>query len=352
MRTSRVNGPGYFVASRRLWCEDQLMLKLKLLRIFVCGAVLCSLGVAQPHKIGDPYSSPKSKWIKVNTHIHTTVTGSSMTPCQAATAYAAAGYGAIILSDKTDRLGTGPVTADPGAACDTVGTNRVNVIPGYEDTQGNHFTVANVALIDLSASIAGRQQAVNYAISNPATRRGAVFLAYAHPIYIPWTAAQIESMTGVDAFEIWNGQGFDSTTLYDSVLASGKRLWLHAADDSYGVGGVNTGWDVVNADSNGTADVIDALKNGRFYATRNGQALRCAADKQSVSCSVYNSESDMSPWFAVFHWIGPDGKVLRQTSNVSTDRYTVVGNEGYVRLVATNSYGYYQVWSQPFYIAH
>jgi hypothetical protein len=31
------------------------------------------------------------------------------------------------------------VTADPGAACDTSGSNKVNVIPGYEDTHGSHF---------------------------------------------------------------------------------------------------------------------------------------------------------------------------------------------------------------------
>ena len=275
-----------------------------------------------------------------------------MTPCQAATAYAAAGYGAIVLSDKTQSLWSGPVTADPGTACDTFGSNKVNIIPGYEDTQGYHLTAANVATIDITASSAGRQQAVNYAINHPATKRGAVFVAFAHPSYDPWPALDMETITGVDAFEIWNGQGFDSSALYDTVLASGKRLWLHAVDDSYNTGGVDTGWDVVNADSNSTDDILDALKNGRFYATRNGQAIRCSADKQSVSCGAFYSEKDLSPWIGVFHWIGPNGKILRETSNTSTDKYTVVGNEGYVRLVVTNSYGYYQVWSQPFYIAH
>ena len=325
--------------------------KILLLRTVVYWSVLSALGVAQSHKIETPYSSVKSKWIKVNTHVHTTVTGSSMTPCQAATAYAAAGYGAVVLSDKTENLGTGPVTADPGASCDTSGFNRVNVIPGYEDTQGSHFTVANVATMDLNVSNTGRQEAVNYAITHPATRRGDVFIAYAHPIYIPWTPAQLESITGVDAFEIWNGQGFDSSALYDTVLSSGKRLWLHAADDSYGVGGIDTGWDVVNADSNSTADILDALKNGRFYATATGQALRCTTDKQGISCASYYSEANLIPWIAVFHWFGPDGKLLRESLNTSNDRYTVMGNEGYVRLVVTNEYGYNQVWSQPFYIA-
>src|SRR3954468_13956585 len=103
------------------------MYNTTLLRALLCCSVLSISGAAQTHKIDDPYSTVKSKWIKVNTHVHTTITGRSMTPCQAASAYAAAGYGAIVLSDKSQGLWSGPVTADPGTACDTFGSNKVNI---------------------------------------------------------------------------------------------------------------------------------------------------------------------------------------------------------------------------------
>jgi len=319
------------------------------------------INASRPPTIENPYAHERKKWIKVNLHVHTKSTGASMTPCDAATLYASAGYGAIVLADKSSYVtGSAPVTPDPGPTCDTnpSGTNTVRIIPGYEDTQldatgGHHLTVANVAVVNVAASNVSRQSAINYAIQNPASPDG-VFIAFAHPSYVDagWSNLMMQTVTGVNALEVWNGQGFDSSANLDAVLTYGTRVWVHAADDPYWPSGIDRAWDVVNANSNSRADILEALRSGRYYAVESpGHAIRCDVRKQDITCFSYLYEPPEIPFFGTYRWIGRNGVILRQTDGVSSDTYHVTGSEQYVRLVVSTGTGYDRVGSQPFFIS-
>jgi len=325
--------------------------------LILLGAVGVRIANGSHFVIEHPANLVSGKWVKVNLHIHTAVSGGSRNACQTAQAYTGSEYAAIVLSDKTEDIGTGPVTPDPGPSCDTANGNSMLVIPGYEDTQPggtgtHHLTIANVSQINTSASNTSRQAAITYARQHPASLAG-VYISFAHPTFSTndWTASEIEALQGANALEVWNGQGYDSDSVYDAVLTAGMKIWADAADDSYTAGGDNLGWDVVNVTSVAVDAILSGLQNGRFYATESpGHAIRCSSTSQSITCSAYLAEPPTTPFVGTFQWISRNGAIVRSTLNASTDTYTITGGEGYVRLVFSDSYGYGKVWSQPFFI--
>ena len=95
---------------------------------------------------------------------------------------------------------------------------------------------------------------------------------YAHPEWSGTTIDELRVLHGNFAMEIWStgsafGEGLDTNCLHwDQLLAEGHRLYGVASDDGHAMRHHGFGWVMVNSE-NDVDSILDALKNGRFYAS-------------------------------------------------------------------------------------
>jgi hypothetical protein len=150
------------------------------------------------------------------------------------------------------------------------------------------------------------------------------------------------------------GGGHSSAeTLWDGVLTSGKLVYGVADDDSHHfkplrdpiVAGPGRGWIMVRARELTPSSIIDAIKNGDFYASTGVELTGYHADTKQVTITV---NEDRNSKYRI-QFIGRGGRVLHEVFN-SPATYTIKGDEGYVRAKIIESNGK-MAWTQPVMLA-
>ena len=95
---------------------------------------------------------------------------------------------------------------------------------------------------------------------------------YAHPEWSGTTYQDFKMLTGNFAMEIWNTgcameNALDMNAPYwDEALDAGQRIWGVATDDGHPMDQHCKGWVMVSA-CNDAASILDALEQGKFYAS-------------------------------------------------------------------------------------
>ncbi len=138
----------------------------------------------------------------------------------------------------------------------------------------------------------------NHATYGPSARRGydadavneyirlahedGYLVAYNHPVWSRESAADIARYEGLFSMEIFNGQSYlcglpeYNGALYDLLLRTGKRLFVHAADDNHNRTPMDSpscdsflGFTMFNLENDELCygGVIDAMERGSFYAS-------------------------------------------------------------------------------------
>ncbi len=95
---------------------------------------------------------------------------------------------------------------------------------------------------------------------------------YCHPEWSGVLLEEFENLEGNFAMEIWNSgcvieDGLDANAMYwDDLLVKGRKIWGVATDDGHAMYQHCKGWVMVNSENN-VAAILDALKEGKFYAS-------------------------------------------------------------------------------------
>jgi hypothetical protein len=172
--------------------------------------------------------------------------------------------------------------------------------------------------------------------------------------------------------EIWNsfptsnnGGGIDASgrrhlsteELWDALLSRGKRVWGVASDDAHEYHRPDDresptpgkGWIVVQASSLTEEAVIQALREGRFYASTGISLESYSADCTRISMKLapareWSSAVEPST-LQMTRFVGSDGRVLAEVPG-QLPSYRPKGNEKYVRASIVDSDGR-RGWTQP-----
>ena len=209
--------------------------------------------------IHNPYSREALPWHRGNLHTHTSNSDGGLDPQGVIDEYASRGYGFLMISDHD--CFTDPAGLDP---------RGMALIPGNEVTgHGPH-----VLQVDARSRVEPDPD-VQKAIDAIAEDGG--FAIMCHP---NWEAhfnhcpqAQLEAWTGYAGIEIYNGvvahlSGSPlATDRWDRLLAQGRKVWGYAHDDRHRPDNVALAWNVVQAKTREPTEIVDALRNGRFYAS-------------------------------------------------------------------------------------
>ncbi len=201
------------------------------------------------------------KWLRGNLHAHTTRSDGMHEPRQLIEAYAELGYDFLAVTDHDD------VTSINELDC-----RGLILITGNEITSNG----PHICHINTTKTIGPhwqRQRVLDRIIREEPNS----FAIMNHP---NWThnydhcpASLLLLLQGYTGIEVFNGltneeQGSGyAADKWDMVLATGRRVWAFANDDTHHFEDPGRAWNMVWAHEKSLPAIINALKAGRFYAS-------------------------------------------------------------------------------------
>lgn len=282
--------------------------------------------------------------LKVGLHTHTTLSDGHKTPEEVAAIYKAAGYDAIALTDHWvygEGGEIGGLTILSGCEYNVggvdewtgvtetyhivgVGMERDPAIP--EDYLRNH-----------DGRIRDRVREIVRLI-----REAGGLAVLAHPAWSLNTSEQILGCADFDATEIYNSVsdwGMSdrpySGIIVDQIASYGLFLPLLATDDThYYDGDQCRGWVAVDADAVAELGMVEALRQGKFYATMGPEVHleRVSSDSVKVTCSPAVKVAFLS------NAVWTSGRMVRG-ENITEAVYEFKRHEVYVRAEVTDADG-------------
>ena len=275
---------------------------------------------------------------RANFHCHTTMSDGERSPEEAVQLYRSMGYDILSITDH--RVMT-HVEAPEGLL----------LIPGVEldymlPTQAVH--IVGVGVRDQVMELWERDGHPQQAIDVIRQCGGRAMLA--HPAWSMNSTELMVSLKNLSAVEVYNSistfpgnaDRADSSAMLDVVAAHGQLLPFVAQDDTheytYEVG---QGWTMIQAEALTEEKVLEALDQGRFYASQGPafHQIEVEDGEIRVKCSpvekiVFYSNT---PWVSRRARIKPD-----QTESI----YKIVDSDRFVRVQITDSQGKH-AWSSP-----
>jgi hypothetical protein len=284
-------------------------------------------------RIQSPYLAGGFEWLRGNLHTHTVESDGASTPAQVIAEYERLGYDFLCISDHD-------VLVRPE---DYQSLTKMTLIPGEEITdEGNHILAIDIKTV--VNPVEDRQVNINE------TDAQGGFTIIAHPNWerdFDHAPQQLmEKLQGYTGVEIYNGVVERlcgcalATDRWDMLLSIGRRLWGYANDDEHLLSDAGWGWNVVQAKDRSAAAIIDALRNGRFYASTGVTISEIGAAGDRIHVTAPNAQH--------IRFVGSFGQVLTRF-NASQAEYEVNGSERYVRIECYGE-GVAMAWSQPFYV--
>ncbi len=301
------------------------------IKIIIFLSVILALGCLSSY---GQASLNKGTWYRGNTHTHARFSDKDTlndVP-EIASWYREAGYSFLCLSEHNDHL------LEKKIIChDEVpqGADFI-MICGNELSQSRHHTALGIsAYIDSDTLL---QEGVIKTI-----KAGGVAILN-HPMDPEITCADFLATNGLNHLEVFNGgrprdtQG--SEILWDSLLSvsEGRIVYAVASDDNhYKKSNVGKGWIMVRAAKLTKQEIVESIRAGNFYATTGVIINDFGRTGDTFKVDSQNGET--------VEFIGKYGKILLRTQSPSA-RYTIKGNEKYIRAKVTNNEGK-MAWIQP-----
>jgi hypothetical protein len=292
-------------------------------------------------------SPSHAAWLKGNLHTHTLESDGDSTPEEVARWYRQHGYDFLAVTDH-DKLTK--IAAPAGLL----------LIPGEEITDRLQKRSLHVNALGITTAIKpqGGASVVQVLQRNvDAVRKAGGIALINHPNF-GWAFGSDEllQIEGAALLEIASGHPFVNMLgppaveeMWDVLLTAGKRIYGVAVDDMHHlkspwdtyVALPGKAWVVVRAEKNETKAILTALERGEFYASTGVELEHFSATQKELHVRV--REKNTAHYRVRF--IGARGRVLQETDG-ATARYTIRGDEGYVRAKVIDSNGK-MAWLQP-----
>jgi len=285
-----------------------------------------------------PFSLP-GRWFKGNLHTHTTQSDGDRTPERATAWYREQGYDFLAITDHwvltQGRQEDGFIT-----------------ITGAElHGEGYHLLTLGLSALPDPARADSPQETIDAVLA-------AGGLAYfAHPYWTGQLTADIVPIQGIHGIEVFNsvcekmiGRGY-SLVHWDELLTCGRRLQGLAVDDvHWRHGAQGGGWVMVRAPRLAEEDILNALRQGSFYATTGPSILdlRIVQGQDGVAAL----EVACSPCSRItFHAMGPYGRRYDAPDGGALERasFALRQEQRYLRVECRDAHGG-AAWSNPVFV--
>lgn len=287
--------------------------------------------------IASPYlNSQNYIWAKGNLHSHTSVSDGLYTPQETIDKYASNGYHFLMISEHD--MVYEPNGIDP---------------KGMVLIKGNEVTLEGPHILHVNATntvfhYPDRQKVINEIINDGG------FAIINHPNWEEnfnhCPQALLEALHNYTGIEIYNGivrtlpGNPNATDRWDLLLSQGRMVWGYANDDAHWDDTFCVAWNVVQVEKISLENILDALKNGRFYASTGVEIQRIVVEDKKIYISTRNATK-----CAVISMYG------RRIFEVKGKDILYEFEEGfrfpYIRFEFWGQ-GEEQAWTQPFWIVN
>ena len=284
----------------------------------------------------------EGQWLKGNLHTHTTVSDGALSPQERVAAYEAKGYDFLALTDHDRAADLAPLAA-----------KRLILIRGIEVVCANPTGGPGYHLVGLDLPEGfrlPRSKQIQTVVDSIVEQGGQATIA--HPYWTGQNIRDLEVVSGALGIEVFNttcevsiGKG-TSAVHWDDLLARGRRPLGFAVDDAHhATSDVFQGWVVVKSRERSREAIVEAVAQGRFYAT-------CGPTIESVRLDGRRVTAVTSPVVRInFICNGPSGRQVRNDdgSPLTQAEHTLSGYETYVRVECTDRAGR-SAWANPFFL--
>lgn len=318
-------------------------------------------------------------WYRGNTHAHTLNSDGNATPLEVARWYRDNGYAFVVITDHERITDVSELNRELGVA------GRFIILSGQEITQRvadpsrPSVRQAHVNAIGVRRAIlpiGDRAVAIGLSVAATFARNIAEVLAAGglaqvnHPNFgwsiRPDDMGQLPDST---LFEVWNGQprinnlggddgagskSLSTEALWDTLLTRGKLLYGVASDDAHkflpaqlhdpDATRPGSGWVMVRAEDLTPESIISAMRSGQFYSSTGIFLDEYDVSQGEIGLRIARADARDDRRFRT-RFIGRGGVVLADIAGTNP-RYSIRGNEGYVRAAVTDSNGR-RAWTQP-----
>ena len=238
-------------------------------------------------------------YFKANLHCHTTFSDGKMTAQQVKERYKAAGYSVVAFTDHSkyrtyDELCDDSFIAVPGVEAAFTCLDPNNPPLKYKLCHINFWAKDPKTSVYIPEEHTYETGVINRYIR--AMKKNGFLCGLNHPGWSLQTTEEIHGLEGLDTFEVYNhgsqllDNNGDGQAHYAVWLNSGKRAWAIAVDDNH-AGYDEDGQVCVDDDTLGGwinvsmpeltyANFIDAVENGRFYATTGPEIHEMYIDEE------------------------------------------------------------------------
>jgi len=166
-------------------------------------------------------------------------------------------------------------------------------------------------------------------------------VALAHPATRDaYTTEDLQQLTSYDLLEVVNGP-FAVEDTWDAALSAGRPVWAVANDDTHDLMDSRrtaAGWNMVDAPTTSTADIVSALRAGRSYAVLRTGSLESAnlTVLKAVDLSDNTLTVSVTGADSTFRFVGQDGAIRKTVKDTTAASYTIGASDTYVRTVITS----------------
>ena len=232
-----------------------------------------------------PFNST-GPWYKGNLHTHTTQSDGKLTPAENMRWHAEHGYHFVAITDHNVLTQPNKFLAQP----------PLLAIPSVEVSAWREPVEYHVLCIGVSEVPAPVGCDPQEAINRANQLGGLAFVG--HPYWHDLTLNDLLVLEGHIGIEIFNTgcwleiQKGHSLVHWDGVLRRGQRTWGLATDDShFGYPDHGRGWLMVRSEKLDQASILNAVRNGLFYASMGPEIYDVQKDgnKVTVRCSPAQS---------------------------------------------------------------
>lgn len=299
----------------------------------------------------------KPRWFKGNTHTHTLRSDGDSTPEEVTKWYRDNGYHFLFITDHETITPVDELNKTFGKDGEFI------VFTGQEVTDrldGKPYHVNGLGISKVTMPKNGKTVVENLQLNIDAVHASGGIAQINHPNF-GWAlnAEQIAQVKNVKLIEIFNGhplvnnQGGGGSpgveAIWDAVLSKGRLIYGIADDDVHTVRKLGDrksatpghGWVMVKATDLSQAAILLSLSRGDFYASTGVELEEYSVFSRTISITV---KAERWSKYRI-QFIGKNGTVLQETTEPAA-KYSVKGNEGYVRAKVLESNGK-AAWTQP-----
>lgn len=272
----------------------------------------------------NPYENINKSWIKANFHAHNKLhyglANGENSPEEIYTLYDSLKYNFAGISNYNYIL--------PNHY------NRSIYLPIYE--HGRNFgTIHQLSLNSksvkkfdflLAQNIHHKQQVINKQQEN------SELVILAHPSFKNgYIKKELQLLNNYNLFEILSPRA-SSISLWDEALSTGHAVWGTGSDDAHNLkeGSAGVCWTMVNTTDSSDQGILEALKAGRFYATRGWMAQEMHRLKSvEVNNMVYTMQLNRNADSIILK--SDFGKTVAYITNADEIKYQIKPDNTYIR---------------------